>query len=327
MVEEDSQILKLIRDPMFPKLTYLVVGFVQLIIFATGNFYNAPALSTIVSILTLLTSLAYFTYALAFACFHLMAIPATLYDGRYALVAILGGILMVIYLIEAYMALTQIDWHRWENINEDSRKYVRFLKFVGRFPVLTNMLIAILSAVLIVVARLTGSHEIWNNYVYSYSYPYHYSYSSMTWDKFTMFFAAGVLFVLSLMNIMTMKFKCIQYKLDKNIIQHYKIKYIFTYFMMVIALVGFSVSFGGIGQSPFATLVAAVVFLLSLFMALSEAHAKWDEPNSSDDLNTILPTSLPKNILNPVVTDELKTPAGLDGTTSKILTSSGSLLH
>jgi hypothetical protein len=51
---------------------------------------------------------------------------------------------MAVYLVEAYKAITQIDWHRWENIDEDPRKYVRFLKFVARFPVLTNLLIAVI---------------------------------------------------------------------------------------------------------------------------------------------------------------------------------------
>ena len=68
----------------------------------------------------------------------------------------------------------------------------------------------------------------------------------------------------------------------------------------------------------------AVVFVLSLFMALSEAHAKWDEPNS-DNRNSILPKSLPKNILNPVVTNELKASVGLDGATPEV--NSGPLLR
>uniref|UniRef100_A0A914EAP2 Uncharacterized protein n=1 Tax=Acrobeloides nanus TaxID=290746 RepID=A0A914EAP2_9BILA len=302
--EEDSQILKLIRDPVFPKLTNLVVALAQLIVFTTENSYGVPALSIVVSILTLLTSIAYFTYTIAFACLNLMTIPATLYEGRFAIAAILGLILMAVYLVEAYKAITEIDWHRWENIDEDPRKYVRFLKFVGRFPVLTNLLIVILSIGVLVVACLKDIYGYrnyhYNSYYYSY---YHYAYYHMTWDKFTMFFAIGVVLVFSLMNIL-MKFKCIQSSLYKNSIQRYKIKYTLTLIMAVIAFVGF-------------TPVMAAVFVLSLIMALSEAHAKCDEPNS-DDRNSILPKSLPKNILNPIVTNELKASMGLDGDTPKI---------
>uniref|UniRef100_A0A914CHS1 Uncharacterized protein n=1 Tax=Acrobeloides nanus TaxID=290746 RepID=A0A914CHS1_9BILA len=307
MDEEDSQILKLIRDPVFPKLTYLVLALLQLIIFTTGNFYGVPALSIIVSILTLLTSCAYFTYTIAFACLNLMTIPANLSQGRYDIAAILGLILMAVYLVEAYKAITQIDWHRWENIDEDPRKYVRFLKFIARFPVFTNLLIAFLNAGLVVIIYLRlsiGSRGYWNYYFSSYYYSYYY----MTWDKFTMFFAIGFLLAFSLMNIMTMKFKCIQSKLDKNSI---KIKYTLTLVMAVIALVGFIVCFGNRGRSPFEILIIAAVFVLSLFMALSEAHAKCDETNS-DDRNSILPKSLPKNILNPVVTNEMKASVDLE---------------
>uniref|UniRef100_A0A914E027 Uncharacterized protein n=1 Tax=Acrobeloides nanus TaxID=290746 RepID=A0A914E027_9BILA len=326
MDEEDSQILKLIRDPIFPKLTNLVLALFQLIIFTTGNFYGVPALSIIVSMLTLLTSYAHFTYTIAFACLNLMTIPATLYEGRCALAAILGLILMAVYLVEAYKAITQIGWHRWENIDEDPRKYVRFLKFIARFPVFTNLLIAILSVGLIVVAWLrlsVVSYGYRNDYDSSYNYSSYYDssyydssyysdYYYMTWDKFTMFFAIGFLLVFSLMNIMTMEVMCIQSKLNIN---RYKIKYTFTLIKAVIAFVGFTVSFGNMAQFPIIILAMAVVFVLSLFMALSEAHAKCDEP-SSDNRNSILPKSLPKNILNPVVSNELK--VGLDGDTPKI---------
>uniref|UniRef100_A0A914DUG4 Uncharacterized protein n=1 Tax=Acrobeloides nanus TaxID=290746 RepID=A0A914DUG4_9BILA len=158
MAEDNSAVLKLLRDPICAKLFCVGLSLLQLLIFGSlGSSRSPPVFTIIINIITFLSSLyviglivnkktevfakcrfwqcitgkieiewdgMYYTYAIVFGSLNLLAIAdnITHLSSRktmgYIVIGILGFILTVVYFIEAYRSYSQTKANFGDMANE-----------------------------------------------------------------------------------------------------------------------------------------------------------------------------------------------------------------
>uniref|UniRef100_A0A914DTB8 Gustatory receptor n=1 Tax=Acrobeloides nanus TaxID=290746 RepID=A0A914DTB8_9BILA len=341
MAEENSAVLKLLRDPTCIKLFCAGLSFIQLLMFGSLDSNYPPILTIVISSITFLSSILiitlvvnektevfakfrfwkcitgkveiewdgmYYTYVTVLSSFNLLAIVYNIIYLRgntmgHIVIAIIGLVLTVVYFVEAYRSYDHTKTNFIDMANEvyAPTSYVRLLKLIGRFPVIMRLVILVLSVVFITLIAIGPSLFGWYWWYSSY----------MHCKNIFMIFAASLLVGISVVNIGFIKFKCFQAKLEKVTNKDIAccIRSGLPLAMTSISFCGFGVSLPRLDRDFITPIIAGIIVVVTLLVALAESHGKMEDDDSQfveEDQRSMLPKNLAKHIMNPVVSDQLK---------------------
>lgn len=357
MVEEDSPILKILRDPLSPKIALLVISFFQFC-FNDSYGYRMNFVGVIVPFLTFLFALLlivliggkwtekfvnncvfrcitgkpklswdgfYFTFTIVFGTLNFLMLLAYFSMG-YGFGVLINIILCVIYFVEAYRHCVQNN--DWKNLDNNPKRYARFLKFLGRSPVFTTIIILVLgsASAFFVHDHIIYTYYDYNNYNaitdkyhnhvtdrygdYIYPTPIEKTNDYYSWGQaytILMLISIGFAIFISIFNMFSAKCKCCRAKMDKFQGKGQVVRYTLSLIMTMIVLMGFLIGLARVELHWIGSILMGCLFIFSFFITIGYAHTHEDQDNG-DDRSSILPENMPKLVTIPIV-PELKTPS------------------
>uniref|UniRef100_A0A914DS75 Gustatory receptor n=1 Tax=Acrobeloides nanus TaxID=290746 RepID=A0A914DS75_9BILA len=344
MAEENSAVLKLLRDPTCVKLFCAGLSLLQLLMFGSLNSNYSPILTIVISSITLLSSLLviglvvskknevfanfrlwkcitgkveiewdgmYYTYVTVFGSLNLLAIVDNIIHLSENYRSTMGHIVIAILgliLTIVYFAEAYRSYDRTKTNFGDMANEVYAPTCYIRLLKLIGSFPVIMRLVILVLSVVFITLIAIGPSLFGWYWWYS---SYMHCKNIFMIFAASLLVGISVVNIGFIKFKCFQAKLEKVTNKDIAccIRSGLPLAMTSISFCGFGVSLLLLGRDFITPIIAGITLVVTLLLALAESHGKMEDGDShvvEEDQRSMLPKNLAKHIMNPVVSDQLK---------------------